>query len=397
MSKKSFDTLAVQAGTESVEKHFGAVSVPIYNASLFAFTDAESGAKIHNYETEGYFYSRLGNPTTDALERALCDLEQGEDALCFASGMAAITTAILALVETGAHIVAPASHYATTGSFLKFLAEKFGIETTFVDASNAENYRLAARPNTKIFYIETPANPTLQITDIAEVSRIARESGAISIADNTFATPFNQNPLALGADLVVHSATKYLGGHSDLSAGAIVGSREIVDKIRHSTMKLFGGCISPNTAWLVLRGIKTLAVRMEKHNANAEKIAGFLENHDKVCAVFHPSLASHQNHEIAKKQMRGFGGMIAFDVGTIEAGKTFLNNLKLCAIATSLGGVETIIQHSASMTNANTPKDLREKAGITDGLLRLSVGIENADDLIEDLRQSLEKMQVISA
>lgn len=392
MTEKSFETLAVHAGAEPVEKHFGAVSVPIYNASLYAFSDAEAGGKIHNYEAEGYFYSRLGNPTTDALEKALCQLEKGEDALCFASGMAAITTSILGLIETGAHIVAPESHYATSGSFFGFLAEKFGVETTFVDATNAENYKNAARRNTKIFYIETPANPTLQVTDIAEAAKFAREADAVSIADNTFATPFNQNPLALGVDLVVHSATKYLGGHSDLSAGAIVGRREIVDQIRHSTMKLFGGCLSPNTAWLVLRGIKTLALRMEKHNSNAEKIARFLAGHSKVKAVFHPSLTEHANHEIAKKQMRGFGGMIAFDVGTIGAGKAFLNNLGLVTIATSLGGVETIAQHSASMTNANTPQDIREKAGITDGLIRLSVGIENADDLIADLRQSLEEV-----
>ena len=392
MTEKSFETIAVHAGAEQVEKHFGAVSVPIYNASLYAFADAETGGKIHNYQAEGYFYSRLGNPTTEALEKALCELEGGEDALCFASGMSAITTTILGLVQTGAHIVAPESHYATTGSFLGFLAENFGVETTFVDATNAENYKKAARDNTKIFYIETPANPTLQITDISEAAKLAKEAGAISVADNTFATPFNQNPLALGVDLVVHSATKYLGGHSDLSAGAVVGKREIVDKIRHSTMKLFGGCLAPNTAWLVLRGIKTLALRMEKHNANAEKIARFLADNPKVKAVFHPSLPTHQNHEIAKKQMRGFGGMIAFDVGTIEAGKTLLNNLKLVTIATSLGGVESIAQHSASMTNANTPKDIREKAGITDGLIRFSVGIENADDLIADLQQSLEKL-----
>lgn len=392
MTEKSFETLAVHAGAEPVEKHFGAVSVPIYNASLYAFSDAESGGKIHNYEAEGYFYSRLGNPTTDALEKALCELEQGADALCFTSGMAAVTTTILGLVETGAHIVAPESHYATTGSFFSFLAEKFGIETTFVDATKAENYAQAARENTKIFYLETPANPTLQVTDIAAVAKLAQARNVVSVADNTFATPFNQNPLALGVDVVIHSATKYLGGHSDLSAGAIVGKSEIVDKVRHTTMKLFGGALAPNTAWLVLRGIKTLAVRMEKHNSNAEKIARFLADHSKVKAVFHPSLPEHTNHEIARNQMRGFGGMIAFDVGSIEAGKAVLNNLNLVTIATSLGGVETIAQHSASMTNANTPKDLREKAGITDGLIRLSVGIENADDLIADLRQALEKI-----
>lgn len=389
MNEKSFETLAVHAGAESVEKHFGAVSVPIYNASLFAFTDAETGGKIHNYEAEGYFYSRLGNPTTDALEKALCELEGGEDALCFASGMAAITTTILGLVETGAHIVAPVSHYTTTGAFLRFLAECFGVETTYIDAGDAENYARAARENTKFFYLETPANPTLQIIDLAAVVKTARERNILTIADNTFATPYNQKPLALGVDLVIHSATKYLGGHSDLSAGAIVGRREIVDKIRHSTMKLFGGSLAPQTAWLVLRGIKTLALRMEKHNANAEKLARFLAEHPKVKTVYHPSLPQHANHEVAKKQMRGFGGMIAFDIGTIEAGKTFLNNLKLIKIATSLGGVESIAQHSASMTNANTPKDLREKAGITDGLIRFSVGIENTDDLIADLDGAL--------
>jgi methionine-gamma-lyase len=392
MSEKSFDTLAVHAGAEPVEKHFGAVSVPIYNASLYAFSDAEAGGKVHNYEAEGYFYSRLGNPTTDALEKALCELEKGEAALCFASGMAAITTTILGLVQTGTHIVVPESHYATTGAFLSFLAENFGVETTFVDASEPENYNLAARENTSIFYIETPANPRLQVTDIAEVAKLAREKNIVSIADNTFATPYNQNPLMLGVDLVVHSATKYLGGHSDLSAGAIVGSRVLVDKIRHSTMKLFGGCLSPNTAWLVLRGIKTLALRMEKHNSNAEKIARFLAGHQKIKTVFYPSLPAHQNHETAKKQMRGFGGMIAFDVGSIENGKTFLNNLNLVSIATSLGGVESVAQHSASMTNANTPRALREKAGITDGLIRLSVGIENAGDLIADLESALSKL-----
>lgn len=392
MDEKSFETLAVHAGAEPVEKHFGAVSVPIYNASLFAFSDAETGGKIHNYEAEGYFYSRLGNPTTDAFEKTLCELEGGEDALGFASGMAAITTSILGLIESGAHIVAPESHYATTGAFLRFLEEKFDVETTYIDAIDAENYESAARDNTKIFYIETPANPTLQIIDIKTVTETAQQRNILTIADNTFASPYNQNPLALGVDLVVHSATKYLGGHSDLSAGAIVGRREIVDKIRHSTMKLFGGSLAPQTAWLVMRGIKTLALRMEKHNSNAEKIARFLVEHPKVRAVYHPSLPQHANYEIAKKQMRGFGGMIAFDVDTIEAGKTFLNNLKLIKIATSLGGVESIAQHSASMTNANTPKELREKAGITDGLIRFSVGIENADDLIEDLSQSLDKI-----
>lgn len=391
MSEKSFETLTVHAG-EDTGAHHGAVSVPIYNASVFAFADADEASAIHNYEKPGWFYGRLGNPTQDALERAMCELEQGESALAFASGMAAVTASLLNVVKSGDHIVAPQSHYSTTGSFLEYLSESFNIQTTFIDQTNAENYRNAIQANTKVFYLETPSNPTLKISDLAEIAKIAQENSITTICDNTFATPFNQLPLTLGVDAVLHSATKYLGGHSDLTAGVVVGKKEFIEKARLKTTKLFGGNIAPQTAWLVLRGIKTLALRMERHNENAQKIAEFLAEHPAVLQTNYPGLASHPNHEIAKKQMRGFGGMIAFDVGTVEAGKDFLNNLKLITIATSLGGVETIAQHSASMTNANTPKELREKTGITDGLIRLSVGIENADDLIEDLRQSLEKI-----
>jgi methionine-gamma-lyase len=391
MTKHSIFTEVVHVG-EELDKHFGAISTPIYNASLFAFADAETGRQIHNYEKEGYFYSRLGNPTQEALERAVGQLENGESALAFASGMAAITATILTLVKSGDHLILPDSHYATTGSFADYLAETFNIAVTYVDATTAGNYQKAIRPNTKILYIETPANPTLKITDIAATVEIARRHNIKTIADNTFASPFNQNPLTLGVDAVVHSATKYLGGHSDLTAGMLVGTKEIVEEARHKTTKLFGGNISPNTAWLVLRGIKTLALRMERHNTNAFAIANMLLEHSKVEAVFYPGLSSHQNHDIAKKQMRSFGGMIAFDVGSIENGVKFLNNLKLCKIATSLGGVETIAQHSASMTNANTPREIRLKAGITDGLIRLSVGIEDVVDIISDLQQALEKL-----
>ena len=391
MHDDSIFTKSVHAG-EDTSRHYGAVSVPIYNASLFAFSDADEGAAIHNYQKEGYFYGRLGNPTQEALESAMCELEQGESAIAFASGMAAVTAAILTFVKTGDHIVAPESHYSTTGSFLSYLEENFGISTTFIDASNSENYADAMRENTKVFYIETPSNPTLKITDIAEVARIAQANEVKTIVDNTFATPFNQLPLTLGVDVVVHSATKYLGGHSDLTAGVMVGKRGFIEKARHQANKLFGGSIAPQTAWLVLRGIKTLALRMERHNENAAKIAKFLVEQPKVLHVNYPGLVSHPNHEIAGKQMRGFGGMISFDVGSIEAGKTLLNNVEICKLATSLGGVETIVQHSASMTNANTPREHRLKAGITDGLIRLSVGIENPADLIADLEQALNKI-----
>jgi methionine-gamma-lyase len=391
MHDDSIFTSVVHAG-EDPKKHFGSISVPIYNASVFAFDDADEASAIHNFEKEGYFYGRLGNPTQEALERAVSQLEQGESGLAFASGMAAVTASLLTVLKSGDHLVAPEAHYSTTGSFLEYLEENFGISTTYIDQTNAENYRDAIKENTKVFYIETPSNPTLKITDIAAVAKIAQENRIVTICDNTFAAPFNQFPITLGVDIVLHSATKYLGGHSDLTAGIIAGKKEFIEKARLKTTKLFGGNISPQTAWLVLRGIKTLALRMERHNENAQRIADFLSEHPKVLKVNYPGLASHPNHEIARKQMRGFGGMISFDVGTIEAGKTLLNNVKLCTLATSLGGVETIIQHSASMTHAGLSPEQRLKAGVTDGLIRFSVGIENADDIIDDLEQALDKI-----
>jgi methionine-gamma-lyase len=391
MPEKSIFTQAVHAG-EDLTKNHGAVSVPIYSASVFAFSDADEGAAIHNYQKEGFFYGKLGNPTQDALESAISELENGESALAFASGMAAVSASVLTLVKSGDHIVAPESMYSTTAIFLNELTEKFGIETTFVDATTAENYADAIQPNTKIFWIETPSNPLLKITDFSTVVKIAKEKSITTIADNTFATPFNQKPLDFGVDVVIHSATKYLGGHSDLTAGIMVGKKEIVEKARLHTTKLYGGNIAPQIAWLVLRGIKTLALRMERHNQNASVIADMLLSHSKVKAVFYPDLKQHKNYEIAKKQMKGCGGMIAFDVGGVEEGKRLVNNVKVCTLATSLGGVETILQHSASMTHAIIPREQRLKTGITDGLIRLSVGIEDAKDLLEDLQNALEKI-----
>ncbi len=385
-------THAVHAGEDRSE-HYGAMSVPVYSASIFAFEDADEGAAIHNEEKPGYYYGRLGNPTQQALESALCDLEGAEDCIALASGMAAVSAAMFTLVRSGDHIVAPMLGYSTTMNLLHHIEEKFGIETTFVDAAHAEEYRQAIKPNTKLFWIETPSNPLVRITDIAAVVAIAKEHGIATVADNTFATPFNQRPLDLGVDAVIHSATKYLGGHSDLTAGLLAGKREVVDGARHGASKFFGGNIAPQVAWLVLRGIKTLALRMERHNSNAVAIAEFLASHPKVEKVYYPGLASHQNHEIAARQMTGgYGGMIALDVGSVEAGKTFANNVRLCTLATSLGGVETILQHSASMTHAAISREERLKGGITDGLIRLSVGIEHVDDLIADLDHALNQI-----
>lgn len=381
-------TTAVHAG-ENAEANLGAISVPIYNAAVFAFPDAKQGAAIHEGEQPGYFYGRISNPTQDALENALCELEGGAAALAFASGMAAISATLFTLLKAGNHIIAPESLYATTNALLSQMLEPFGVSVTYVDATDGENYREAIRPVTKVLYLESPANPTLKLVDIAAVVNIAEENDLVTVMDNTFATPFNQRPLEHGVDVVIHSATKYLGGHGDLVAGAMIGSEEIVTKARWHTNKILGGVISPNTAWLVLRGIKTLALRMERHNQNALAVAEFLAEHPKVQAVHYPGLPSHPQHELAKRQMNGFGGMIAFDVGGVEEGRRLVNNVKLCALAVSLGDVATLIQHSASMTHASVPRERRLAVGITDGLLRLSVGIERAEDIINDLDSAL--------
>ena len=384
---KSFDTAAVHAG-EDRTKHYGAVSVPIYTASLFAFSDADEGIAIHNDQKPGYYYGRLGNPTQEALERTVAELEAAEDALAFASGMAAISASILTLAKQGDHIVAPASMYSTTTNLIRYLAD-LGVEASFIDATGAANYRTAARENTKIFWIETPSNPLVQITDIAQVVRIARELGIATIADNTFATPYNQRPLEMGVDLTIHSATKYLGGHSDLTAGVLAGSSELVDKARHGPSKLFGGNIAPQVAWLVSRGVKTLALRMERHNSNAYAIADMFADHPKVNAVYYPGLDSHRNHDIARNQMRGFGGMLSLDLGTAAAAKLFVNAVRLCTFATSLGGVETIVQPAALMTHATLSPEQRAAAGISEGLIRMSVGIESVEDIKADVEQAL--------
>jgi methionine-gamma-lyase len=388
MSKDSIFTDAVHAGTDR-NAHYGAVSTPIYPASVFAFEDADDGIAIHNYEKQGYFYGRLGNPTVDALERTIAELEHAEAGLAFASGMAAISAAAFTLVASGDHVVAPESMYSTTTNFLKHIGEAFGIETTFVDAADAEAYAAAVQPNTKLFWVESPSNPLVRITDLAEVAAIGKSTGVATVVDNTFATPFNQRPLELGADLVIHSATKYLGGHSDLTAGVMAGSRELVEKARHGAAKLYGGNIAPQVAWLVLRGIKTLALRMERHNSNAFGLANMLLEHPKILAVYYPGLESHPNHEVAKRQMRGSGGRLAADVGTAEAAKSLVNDLKVCTFATSLGGVETLIQPVALMTHASLSPEERVAAGVSEGLLRISVGIESIDDICQDIHDAL--------
>lgn len=386
---KSFSTTAVHAG-EDPARNLGSLSVPIFQTSLHVFPNAEDGHLIHEGHKPGFFYGRMGNPTQSALERAMCELEQGEAALALSSGMAAITNTMLAILEPGDHVVAPASLYATTGALFDELLPKLGITVSYVDATRVENYAEAATAKTRLFYLESPANPTLKLVDIAGAVAIAKARGVTTVIDNTFATPFNQRPLTLGVDVAVHSATKYLGGHGDLTAGIMIGRKDIVERAHWKVNKVLGGVIAPWTSWLVMRGIKTLALRMERHNANALKVAQFLARHPRVTAVHYPGLETHPQHSLARRQMRGYGGMLSFDVGSVEAGRRLVDNVRICSLAVSLGDVSTLIQHSASMTHAIVPRERRLAVGITDGLLRLSVGIEDADDLIADLRQALE-------
>ncbi len=366
------------------------VNVPIYQTSTFKFKDADHGADLFAGKGKGYIYTRIGNPTIEALEKALATLENGYKALVTSSGMAAETLIFSTFLKSGDHVISSESVYGPTSTLLKNVFSNFGIETTFVDTSNLEEIEKTIKPNTKMIYVETPANPTLVVTDIEEVSNIAKSINAKFVVDNTFSSPVLQQPLNLGADIVLHSMTKFLNGHADVVAGCVIAKTEGDYKALYSTHKHLGGIISPLEAFLILRGIKTLPLRMERHCENAMKIAEFLEKHPKVERVFYPGLESHPQHKIAKKQMKDYSAMISFELkGGLEAGKKMMNSVKVCTLAVSLGGVETLIQHPASMTHAGMPKELREQAGITDGLVRLSVGIEDVDDLIEDLDQAM--------
>ncbi len=364
---------------------------PLYQTSTFVFDSAEQGAARFAGEESGYIYSRLGNPTVRCLEEKMALLEEGEDATIYGSGMAAVSASILAFVEQGDHIVAQQCLYGCTHSFLSEIVKKWGIEVTFVnDASDPENFKKAMRPNTKIIYIESPANPVMQLTDIKACAKIAHDNDARLIIDNTYMTPYLQRPLNLGADIVLHSATKYINGHGDVVAGILVGSKEDMDTIRMTTQKDLGGITSPFDAWLMQRGIKTLALRMREHEKNAMEVAKFLEVHPKVKNIFYPGLPSHPQHELAKQQADGFGGMIAFELhGGLEAGKVLMNNIEIFHLAVSLGTVDSLIQHPASMTHSPISEEDRLAAGITNGLVRVSVGIENVEDLIGALDRAL--------
>ena len=380
-------TAAVHAGHDPEEAH-RALAAPIYRSSTFAFPDAERAYAIHEGLEPGFFYGRMSNPTQTSLETALAHLEGGESALAMASGMAAISTALLTVLSAGDHIVAPRAVYAPTRSLLIDFFEPLGITSTFVEGSEPGAWAAAIRPETQVLYVETPANPTLEITDLSAVAKLAKSHGLVTVADNTFATPFNQRPLEHGIDVVVHSATKYLGGHGDLVAGVIISSEDFITRARGKTMKLLGGVIAPDVAWLVLRGLRTLPLRMARHNETALRVAWHLSQQKWVSKVHYPGLNTHAGHSIATEQMDGFGGIVAFEVESADVARRLIDGLQLCVLAVSLGDTRTLVQHSASMTHASTPKDERRRAGLGDGLVRLSVGLERAVDIIADLDQA---------
>lgn len=387
-----FDTLAVHGNSHG--NPFGALATPIYQTSTYVFDSAEQGGRRFALEEDGYIYSRLGNPSCTQVEEKLALLEGGEAAISAASGMGAITSALWVLVQNGDHIVAHKTLYGCTYAFLSHGLSRYGVEVTFVDMNDENALREAIRPNTKVVYFETPANPTMDMVDIEKVSKIAHEHEGITVmVDNTYCTPYICRPLELGADVVVHSATKYLNGHGDVIAGFVVGSAEYIKEVRLLGVKdLTGACLGPLEAFLINRGMKTLSIRMERHSYNAQKVAEYLMGHDKIASVAYPGLKNFPQRELAMKQMKLPGGMISFELhGGKEAGKRLINACKLCSVAVSLGDTETLIQHPASMTHSPYTPEECAAAGISQGLVRLSVGLENVEDIIADLDQALEQ------
>jgi len=376
-----FETLAIHAG-ERPDVTFGAVSVPIYQTSTFVFEDVG--------KTRGYDYSRTANPTRKVLEDTIAQLEGGKAGFAFATGMAAEAT-VIHLLKAGDHVISGDDVYGGTYRLFQNVMQDFGLEFTFLRMDGRQAIEKAIKPNTRMLWLETPSNPLLNIVDIEMAVDIAKQHNILTVMDNTFATPYFLRPIEYGVDLVVHSTTKYLNGHSDVVGGAVVTTTDELTERVQFLLNAMGTCASPFDCWLVLRGISTLPVRMRQHEEGAIAVANYLKGHPAVNRVFYPGLESHPGHEIAKRQMKGFGGVVSFELkdGT-EAVNNFLRRIKVFSLAESLGGVASLAEHPATMSHASMPRDYREKVGITDELIRLSVGLENIDDLINDLRQALE-------
>ena len=385
-----FNTKLIHAG--SFDDPMGSATVPIYQTSTFKFKNAQHGADCFSGKSDGFIYTRIGNPTIKALEDNIAALENGFGGIATSSGMGAVTAIYFALLGQGVHMISTASVYGPSRGVMEQDFSRFGVEADYVDTSNIENIKAVIKPNTKVFYIETPSNPTMQLTDLKAAVKLAKEHGIIVVVDNTFSSPYLQKPLDLGADIVFHSITKFINGHADIVGGVIVAkTEEFYKKLRHA-MVYMGSNMDPQQAFMVIRGVKTLSIRIDKAQASAMKVAEYLENHEKVAWIKYPGLKSHPQHELAKDQMSGFGSMISFGLkGGIEAGKTLMDNVHLAILAVSLGGVETLIQHPALMTHAAVSKEDKDKAGITEDLVRFSVGIENVEDIIADLEQALAK------
>lgn len=379
-------------GGQHPDKQTGALAPPIYQTSTFAFRDADHGARLFRGEEKGYIYTRISNPTIDLLAAKIALLESAQAGLIFASGLAAIFNVVASIVKSGENVVSDDTIYGGTYTLFKNVLPNLGIDVIFVDTSDLDQVNGAINEHTRLLFIETPANPTLKIIDIAKCVDSVKGRGIPICVDNTFATPYLQKPVELGADIVVHSATKYFGGHGDIIGGVAVGTENFIKGLWKSA-KDIGASISPFNAWLILRGLKTLAVRMDRHCVNAQKIADFLTAHEKIEHVYYPGLKSHPGHDIACRQMRGFGGMVGFDVkGGKEAGKKVMNSVKLCTLAVSLGDVDTLIEHPGSMTHSGYSESELLESGINPGFVRISAGLEHVDDIIADLGQALKQI-----
>jgi len=389
--KLSLETQVIHAGYEP-DKATRSVSPPIYQTSTFAFESGEQGAALFAGKEKGYIYTRLSNPTIEALEEAVASLEKGVGALATSTGMAAVSTVYFSLLEKGTHLIGTAALYGASRTIIETEFVRYGVTSDFVDTSNLDEIKKKIRKNTRLLYIESPANPTMALTDIQGCAQIAKEHGLILVVDNTFASPVLQNPLELGADIVLHSVTKFINGHTDVVGGIIISKTEELYKRLASVLHLLGGTMDPHQAWLVLRGLRTLYLRVEKAQDNAKKLADWLESQPKVAWVNYPGLPSHPQYKLMEKQMKGPGSMISFGLkGGYEAGLKLINSVRLCTLAVSLGGIETLIEHPASMTHAGVSREEKEKAGITDDLIRLSVGCEAWEDLKADLEQALSQ------
>ena len=388
-AERGFNTRLVHARAPS--DPYGAVNVPIYQSSTFAFRSADHGAALFAGREEGYIYTRIGNPTIRTLEDTVAGLEGGAGGVATSSGLGAVAVTYMALLDAGAHMVSTASVYGPSRGFVEQHLARFGVRASYVDTSDLDCVRQALRPETRLIYVETPSNPAMQVTDLRAVAQIAHEHGCLLVVDNTFASPYLQRPIELGADVVLHSVTKFINGHADVVGGIIVTQTDELQRRIRALMINLGCNMDPHQAFMVLRGLKTLALRIERAQENALRIARWLEAHPKVAWVRYIGLPSHPQHDLVRRQMRGFGSMISFELkGGLEAGRKLMDQVRLATLAVSLGGVETLIEHPASMTHAGMSREERLAAGISDGLVRYSVGIEDVEDLLADLGQALE-------